>query len=130
MSLAPGAALKTAKLQVPEECKRAVRALPAGAIVLLGSHAPTALSLVSVLQRSLRGDAVLVEARRLSEAREWRRLASAADLVLADALALEAVRRVRPRRLQEVRAIQPDALGRVRDLLGLRAPAPSGADPA
>lgn len=126
--LVPGATLKTVNPRVPEECKAAVRSLPAGAIVLLVSHAPTALKLVSVLVRSLRGDAVLVEARPLSEAREWRRLAPAADLVLADALSLEAVRRVRPKRLLEVRAIPPATLGRVRGMLG--APAADAAGDA
>lgn len=115
--LVPGATLKTARLEVPEECRRAVLELPAGAIVLLVSHAPTALSLVSVLVRSLRGDALLVEARALSETGAWRRLAPAADLVLADALALDDVRRARPRRLQEVRAVPRETLDRLRELL-------------
>lgn len=119
--LVPGAALKTVNPRVPDECERAVLALPAGAIVLLVSHAPTALKLVSVLVRSLRGDAVLVEARPLSETREWRRLVPAADLVLADALSLDAVRRTRPKRLLEVRAIPTETLGRLRELLGLPA---------
>jgi GntR family transcriptional regulator len=116
--LVPRAPLKTVNPRVPEECKRAVQSLPAGAIVLLVSHAPTALKLVSVLVRSLRGDAVLVEARPLADAGEWRRLVPAADLVLADALSLEAVRRVRPRRLLEVRAMPPATLARLRGLLG------------
>jgi hypothetical protein len=38
--------------------------------------------------------------------------------VPADALALEAVGRARPRRLLEVRAIPPATLGRLRTLLG------------
>jgi GntR family transcriptional regulator len=125
----PRAALKTVNPEVPDACKRAVLSLPAGAIVLLVSHAPTALKLVSVLVRSLRGDAVLVEARPLSEVREWRRLVPAADLVLADALSLEAVRRVRPKRLLEVRAIPPATLGRLRGLLtpGAAEPDPGNA---
>jgi GntR family transcriptional regulator len=127
--LVPRATVKTVHPRVPEECRRAVLALPAGAIVLLVSHAPTALKLVSVLVRSLRGDAVLVEARPLSRTREWRRLVPAADLVLADALSLESVRRARPRRLLEVRAIPGEILDRLGELLGppAGAPADSGA---
>jgi GntR family transcriptional regulator len=120
--LAPSATLKTANLEVPEACRRAVLAVPAGAIVLLVAHAPTALELVSVLVRSLRGDAVLVESCSLSDARRWRRLVGVADLVLADALSLDAVRRARPKRVVEVRAIPPARLARLRELLGLFAP--------
>jgi hypothetical protein len=70
-----------------------------------------------------------VEVRLLSAAREWRRLAAAADLVLADVLASPAVRAARPRRWREVRMLSPAALDRLREALNVVVPggtAPAG----
>jgi len=124
--LAPGAALEALHLEISEQDRRTILGLAPGSIVLAVSHAPTVLPFVSVLLRSLRGDEILVETRLLSKAREWRRLALAADLVLADALSLEALRRVRPRRVREVRAITPRTLSRLREALSFVVPPPEG----
>jgi hypothetical protein len=90
--------------------------------VLVVSHSPTVLPFASVFIRSLRGDEVFVEARLLSAPREWKRLVRAADLVFADALSVEAVRRAGPRRLREVRVVPPTALARLRDALRVVTP--------
>jgi GntR family transcriptional regulator len=126
--LAPGAAVETVNLQMSEDDRRAILELPEGSIVLVVSHAPTVLPLVTVLLKSLRGDELLVEARLLSEAREWRRLVGAADLVLADALSVEALRRARPRCLREVRAIPPSTLARLREALCFVVPRPEAGE--
>jgi len=96
--------------------------LPAGAIVLVVSHAPAVLSFASVLLRSLRGDDLLVEARPLSAAREWRRLVKAADAVFADGLSLDAVRTANPRRLREALFVPPATLDHIRDSLTIVIP--------
>jgi len=120
--LAPGAALEEVTLGVAAADREAIMALPAGSIVLVVSHSPTVLPFASVFLRSLRGDELLVEARLLSAAREWKRLVRAADLVLADALSVEAVRRMAPRRLREVRVVPTAALQRLRSALTVVVP--------
>jgi hypothetical protein len=65
----------------------AVRALPAGATILVVSGSPILLQIARALAGGLRGDDVLVEARLLSRRPEWRRLLPAADVAFADALA-------------------------------------------
>jgi hypothetical protein len=97
-------------------------ALPAGSIVLVVSRSPTVLPFASVFLRTLRGDELLVEARLLSDSREWRRLVKAADLVLADVLAAPEVAQARPRRLREFRMIAPAALDRLRQALTVVSP--------
>ena len=77
--------------------RKAIAALEKGGIVLVISHSETLLPFADKLVRSLRGDDVLVETRTLRDRRDWKRLLPAADLVLADALSVEAVRRVRTR---------------------------------
>lgn len=126
--IAPGAAVEAVHLQMSEEDRNAVLELAPGSIVLAVSHAPTVLPVLAVLLKSLRGDELLVETRLLSRTREWRRLAPAADLVLADALSVEAVRRARPRRLREVRAIPPATLARLREALAFVVPLAEASD--
>lgn len=120
--MAPGAAVEVVHLRMSDEDRDAVLALPPGSIVLAVSHAPTVLPVLAVLLKSMRGDDLLVETRALSQAREWRRLAAVSDLVLADALSVEAVRRARPRRLREVRTISPAMLDRLREALAFVVP--------
>jgi hypothetical protein len=57
---------------------------------------------------------VLVETRLLERRTEWRRLVSAADLVIVDALAERAVGAAAPKRLRELRLLSKAALDRVR----------------
>lgn len=120
--LAPAAALEVLTLALHPEDRKAALALPGGSIVLVVSHAPTLLPFASVFLRSLRGDEILVEARLLSAAREWRRLVRVADLVLGDALSVEELRRHHPRRLREVRVVSAEALQRLRQALTVVAP--------
>jgi GntR family transcriptional regulator len=127
--LAPGVALEVLTLAVHDDDRQAVLALPAGSIVLVVSHSPSVLPFASVFLRSLRGDDLVVEACLLSATRAWRRLAPAADLVLADALAVEALRKVAPRRLREVRVISDLALDRLREALTIIAPVVDGRSP-
>jgi GntR family transcriptional regulator len=120
--IAPGAALEVLNLAVDPQDRETILAVASGSIVLVVSHSPTLTSFASVFLRSLRGDDILVESRLLSATREWRRLVRAADLVLADALSMEAVRSARPRRLREVRVVSEQALGRLREALTVVAP--------
>jgi len=119
---APGAAFEVVHLEVPAPDRDAILALPAGSIVLVVSHASTVLPFASVFLRSLRGDDIHVEVRLLSATREWRRLIAAADVVLADVLAVAPVRAARPRRLREVRMLSPSALDRLREALTVVVP--------
>jgi GntR family transcriptional regulator len=129
-ALVPGVAVEVVTLEVAEEDRRAVAALPAGSIVLFLSHSPTVLPFASVFLRSLRGDEILVETRLLAEPREWRRLVRAADLVLTDALSTESARKAGARRVREVRVVQPAALERLRDALTIVTPRTDHRGPA
>lgn len=125
--LAPETALEVLNVELQAKDRSAILALPAGAVALFVTHSPTLIPFASVLLRSLRGDEILGEARLLPAAREWKRLIPAADVVLADALSVEAVRRARPRRLHEVRVVTEASLDRLRDALGVDGPRPGEA---
>lgn len=120
--IAPGAGVEVLHLQLPEADRQALRALPTGSIVLAVASSPTLLPFAEVLFRSLRGDEILLETRLLADARGWRRLIPAADLVLADAIAAAGVRRHAPRKLREVRMVPDATLSRLRDALELVTP--------
>jgi DNA-binding transcriptional regulator YhcF (GntR family) len=120
--VAPAASLEILTLAVHPRDREAILAMPEGSIVLVVSHAPTLLPFASVFLRSLRGDEIVVEAHLLGDGRAWRRLVKAADLVLADALAVEAVRRAGARRLREIRVVSEEALGRLREAMTVVAP--------
>lgn len=122
---APGIAVEVVTFEVSEADRKAIQAVPAGSIVLLVCYAPTILPFASVFLRSLRGDEVVIEARLLSAPREWKRLVKAADLVLADALSVETVRKAAPRRLREVRVVPEAALARLRQAVTAVVPRPS-----
>jgi GntR family transcriptional regulator len=115
--LVPGVALEVVNLEVSAADRATILKLPAGSIVLVVSHSPTVLPFASVFIRSLRGDELFVEARLLSAPREWRRLVKAADLVFADALSADTVRRAGARRLHEVRVVPASSLARLREAL-------------
>lgn len=123
----PGAAVEVVTLEVAAADRQAIEAVPAGSIVLLVSHAPTVLPFASVFLHSLRGDEVIAETRLLSAPREWRRLIKAADLVLADALSADVVRRAAPGRVREVRVVPASALARVREAVTAVVPRPASA---
>lgn len=123
--LAPGAPVEEVTLEISKEDQAAALALPEGSVVLIVSHAAIVLPFATALLESLRGDALLAEARLLSAPGEWKRLLRAADLVFADALSVEAVRKAGPRRLRELRIISRQALLRLQDALTIVAPRPS-----
>jgi DNA-binding transcriptional regulator YhcF (GntR family) len=120
--LVPGGAQEVLNLEVAERDRELMLKLPPGSIVVVVSHAPTVLPFATVLLRSLRGDEIHVETRTLAQSREWRRLVPAADLVFADALSVAAVRRAKPRRLQEFRVASPSVLGRLHDVMAIVVP--------
>jgi DNA-binding transcriptional regulator YhcF (GntR family) len=125
--MSPGAALEEVTVEVPQAEREAVLALPAGSIVLVVSHSPTVLPFASVFLRSLRGHEIVVETRLLSATREWKRLVRAADLVVADALSIDTVRKAGPKRLREVRVVSRKALDRLKDALTVVVPRVVGA---
>ena len=106
----------------PED-QKAVRALPAGATVVVVSGSPILLQIAGAFVGGLRGDELLVETRLLARRAEWRRLLPAADVVFADALAAPAVREARPRRLRELRLLGEPDLARIRKALNMAVPA-------
>jgi DNA-binding transcriptional regulator YhcF (GntR family) len=110
----PLAAVLPLTLELGSEATNAIRALAKGGIVLVISHAEALLPFADKVVRSLRGDEVLVETRRLGD-RSWRRLLPAADLVFADALSAEAVTQVRPRGVRPFRVLGGPSLARVAD---------------
>lgn len=120
--IAPAAAVEEVTLEVGEAERKAIVALPSGSIVLVVSHAAAVLPFASVFLHSLRGDEIFVDTRPLAAAPEWRRLAPAADLVLADVLSAPAVREAGARRVREVRVVPPRALERLREALTVVTP--------
>jgi GntR family transcriptional regulator len=120
--VAPSAAVEEITLEVAEADRQAITAVPAGSIILVVSHAPAVLPFATVFVRSLRGDEVLVEGRELAASREWRRLARAADLVIADVLSAEAARKAGARRVREFRVVPARALQRLRDAITMVTP--------
>lgn len=124
--LCPDAAVEVVNLEIQPADRAAILDLPAGSVALVVTHSPTVVPFASVLLRSLRGDEVLVEARLLSAVKEWSRLLSAADLVFADALAADTVKRHKPRRFREVRILNDQVVARLRDALTVVVPQAEG----
>jgi GntR family transcriptional regulator len=120
--LAPGAAIEVLTLEVAEEDRRAIAALPVGSIVLIVSRSPTVLPFASVVMRSLRGDEILVEPRLFSATKEWRRLVKAADMVFADGLSADTLRRAGARKLREFRVVTDAAVARLKQALTVVVP--------
>jgi GntR family transcriptional regulator len=125
--IAPTAPVEVIHIEFSRVDRQAVSSLPSGSAVLVVSHAPTVLPFASVLLKTLRGDELLVEARLLRPSREWKRLLGVADLVLADALAVDEVRRARPKRLREFRVLGGPALARLGEALSAVMPSGDGA---
>jgi GntR family transcriptional regulator len=122
----PDAAVEVVNLEIQPADRAAILALPTGSVALIVTHSPTVVPFASILLRSLRGDEVLVEARLLAKVREWTRLLSAADLVFADALSAEAVKRQKPRRFREVRILNDQVVTRLREALTVVVPLAEG----
>jgi DNA-binding transcriptional regulator YhcF (GntR family) len=116
--IAPRAALEVLHLEFSPKDQELIQDLPEGATVLVVSHSPTILPFATVLLRALRGEDVLAEVKLLARMREWKRVLPVADLVLADVLAADALRPLRPRRMREFRVLSPAALKRLRESLG------------
>ena len=100
----------------PED-RKALLAVPAGSIVLAVASSASLLPFANVVFKSMRGDEILLETCLVKDVRAWHRLASAADVVIADVLAAAAVRRVAPRKLREVQIVPEATLGRLRHAL-------------
>jgi DNA-binding transcriptional regulator YhcF (GntR family) len=115
--IAPSAAVEVLHLEFSRKEQELIQDLSEGATVLVVSHSPTILPFATVLLRTLRGDDVLAEVKLLARTREWKRILPVADLVLADALAADALRPLRPRRLREFRVLSAGALKRLRESL-------------
>jgi DNA-binding transcriptional regulator YhcF (GntR family) len=108
--------VESVALQFAADDRQLLARLPAGAMVVVVSHAPTLLTFAAKLISSLRGDELLVSTH-LVTARGWRRVAPAADLVFADTLALPRVAALSPRRLRPVLVLPERSLQRVRRAL-------------
>ncbi len=115
--LMPEADFEVLTLEMGEAERKAVGAVPEGALIVVVSHARTVLPFATVLLRGLRGDEILVETCALADKEALSRLTASADLVLADVLAYETVVRQRPRAVREYRIISAEAQNRVRQRL-------------
>jgi DNA-binding transcriptional regulator YhcF (GntR family) len=127
-NLSAAACVEPLALEISEERKREALALPAGSTLLVVSHAPTVLPFADSYLKSLLGDAVVVQTRPVTATREWRALLPIADLVVADVLAIGAVRAARSYRLSELRLLSRESVEHLRGLaraLGHRQPAPA-----
>lgn len=124
--LAPRSAVEVLHIEFSRKDQELVQSLPAGSTVLVVSHSPTILPFASVLLRSLRGDEVLGEVKLLARSREWKRLLPVADLVLADAVAADALRPSRPTRMREFRVLTGAALQRLKQSLATVVPRSGG----
>lgn len=120
----PNVSVETAHLAIPDELAPAVLALPAGAMVMAVSHAPSILPFAHKYFHSLRGDELLIEVCLVRDEAAWRRLLPATDLVVVDALSRERVERALPRRLFEAHLVEPsidDRLGDALVVVGMKA---------
>jgi GntR family transcriptional regulator len=120
--LVQGVAMEVLHLELSERERRTIVSLPAGTIALVVSHTQAILPFAQTLLHSIRGDDLVVQTHTLAEGREWRRVARAADVVFADALSVDAVRRVHPRRLGEFRLVSGSALERLREAVTVVVP--------
>jgi DNA-binding transcriptional regulator YhcF (GntR family) len=122
--LAPDAAFEIVRLTTAEEHRAELVRLPAGSVLLVVSHARDVLDMARRFLHGLRGDELLVETRLLSAEGEWRRLVSAADVVLADGLALPRLGASGTRRLLELRLVGAHESERLRAALRVSVPGP------
>jgi GntR family transcriptional regulator len=121
-ALAPAVALRILYLELSAEDSKAVRALPAGSIVLVVTSSPTLPPFAEVLFKGLRGDEILLETRLVGQTREWRRLMKAADAMVADVVAAAALRKAGARRVREVRLVPEAMIVKLQDALLLVTP--------
>lgn len=117
-TLVPGGLAETVTVEASDAERRAVRALPAGSLVLIVSHAESVLPFARVFVAGLRGDEVHVETRPLADQDECARLVPSADLVFADAVSAPALGRWRPKRIHEFRIVSDEAVARIVKALG------------
>jgi hypothetical protein len=116
-ALVPHAGIHILNMELPEADREAIRALPSGSIVLAVASSPSLVPFATVIFKGLRGDEILLETRLLKDSREWRRLAAAADLVIADVVAAPAVKRAGVRKLREIALVPESTLQRLRQAL-------------
>jgi GntR family transcriptional regulator len=128
--LVPGSAIETIHVEPSAESEALIRALPAGACVLVVSLSPIVLKLAESFVSGARGDELLVETRLASRRAEWRRLVPAADVVFADVVAAPEVRRAGPKRMRELRLLGERDIARIRAALPAGAVAAPGGTPA
>jgi DNA-binding transcriptional regulator YhcF (GntR family) len=116
-------ALVALTLEIPADGLRLVKALPKGALVLVVSRSMRVLRYTRWVIDSTRGDDLIVNGHLLSEAAEWRAAAPAADVVFADALSVDALRRVAGRRVHEYRLLSEESRATIHQHLAFPIPA-------
>ncbi len=119
--LSRGAAIQVIHVDASPADRKAILALPAGAMMLVVSRSSNLLKFAVALVGGLRGDEVLVETRLASCRSEWRRLLPAADVVFADLLSAPEVHAASPRRLRELHLLTDADLAQVGRALGVTA---------
>jgi DNA-binding transcriptional regulator YhcF (GntR family) len=108
-------------LGIAAEHAEAIVALPKGCVVLVVSHSVRVLEYALWFVSSRRGD-VDVKCHLLSQTAEWRALSSVAELVFADLISAESVRRAGARNVQEFRLVTEQACTSIRQRLAFAPP--------
>jgi DNA-binding transcriptional regulator YhcF (GntR family) len=96
-----------------------VNSLPPESFILVVSHSPEVLPYVSMLLQCFGGDRWMTQCFIESDQAAWHRIVPIADLAIVDARSSAAVRRVFPRRLQQLRLIARSTLDELRQALRL-----------
>jgi GntR family transcriptional regulator len=126
-------ALVPLTLAIPADGLRVVKALPKSALVLVVSRSMHVLRYTLRVIDSTRGNDLIVNGHLLCETAEWRAVAPAADVVFADALSVDALRRVAGRRVHEYRLLSDESRATIHQHLAFpipALPAPRGGDRA
>jgi GntR family transcriptional regulator len=97
----------TINIQTGEEEAEHLKRLPLGAIVGLVSIGPTVFEFAEVMIASLRGEELLVRSVLFNDTKQWRSLARAADLLIADSFCFETVARFAQKPVLQLGLIPP-----------------------
>jgi GntR family transcriptional regulator len=115
----PRLPVRTLRLPAPPADLHTV---PADGLALVVSHSARILPHAAALLVTICGTQLEVECRELGQRQEWTALASIADVVFADVVALPAVREARPARAVEFRLASADSLEEIRHAVELLVP--------
>jgi DNA-binding transcriptional regulator YhcF (GntR family) len=118
--LLPDSCIEPINVQLPEADRAKARRLPPGSLIVVVASAAAILPFAKVFLRNVCSPEVLVEAKELAAARDWRALIRGADMVLADAVSFPSVRGIDGSRVSEFRIVSSETINRLsRRAIGL-----------